>query len=48
MLARYQNTGTSAITILIKGHADQNANTDDALILTGSPNTFLQITEVAR
>jgi hypothetical protein len=48
MLAKYVNNGTSTITFQIKGSADQNANTDDAMILTGAPNTFLQITEVAR
>jgi hypothetical protein len=48
MLAKYVNNGTSQISFQIKGSADANANTDDAMTMTGAPNTFLQITEVAR
>jgi hypothetical protein len=48
MLAKYVNTGTGAISFQIKGSAAQNSATDDALVLSGAPNTFMQVTEVAR
>jgi hypothetical protein len=48
MLGKYVNNSSSAVLFSIRGNVDQNVNTDDTMTLTGTPNTFLQITEVQR